>query len=112
MTQRANAPLFPACRLWERTSERGNRYLVGRWGGVKVLVMPNRDRAGDDDATHVLLITEAAQPMAQAAAAARPGAHPAPAQRQQRGPSRRRDVAKARLAGRAAEPIADDPLPF
>lgn len=29
------APMFPACKLQERTSANGNRYMVGRMGGVR-----------------------------------------------------------------------------
>ncbi len=46
-------------RLWAKTSGKGNRYLVGRLGGAKVLIMANKDKQGDDDATHVLLLAEA-----------------------------------------------------
>ncbi len=41
-------PLLQAARLWERTSERGTRYMSGRLGGVKVVILPNRDHAADD----------------------------------------------------------------
>jgi hypothetical protein len=54
-----DAPLIPACRLWERTSSAGNPYLVGRLGGLRILVLQNRDRQGEDDASHVLVVTTA-----------------------------------------------------
>ncbi len=54
-------PMLTAAKLWRRTSAGGKDYLAGRLGSVKVLVMENRDRQGEDDATHVLLFTEAAQ---------------------------------------------------
>jgi hypothetical protein len=53
-------PMLTAAKLWERTSSKGTTYFAGRLGGVRVLVMPNRDRQGDDDATHVLLFAEPA----------------------------------------------------
>ena len=31
--------MIPACKLWEKVSAKGNRYLVGHLGGVRVLVM-------------------------------------------------------------------------
>ncbi len=54
--------MLPAARLWTRTSRKGETYLAGRLGGVRVLVMPRRD--GDSDGTsgdhsHVLLFAEA-----------------------------------------------------
>lgn len=33
--------------------------MTGRLGGVRVLVMENRDRKGDDDPTHLLMVAEA-----------------------------------------------------
>jgi len=35
-----------AAALWKKTSATGNIYLVGRLGGVRVLVFENRDRKG------------------------------------------------------------------
>ncbi|MBL6457838.1 hypothetical protein JMJ55_21090 [Belnapia sp. T6] len=52
-------PMLTAAKLWRRTSGKGTDYLAGRLGGVKVLVMENRDRQGDDDATHLLMFAEA-----------------------------------------------------
>lgn len=59
--QRQNRPPLVLTRLWERTSARGNAYLSGRLGSARVLVMPNRDRQGDDDASHVLMLAEAGE---------------------------------------------------
>ena len=42
-------PMLKAAGLWEKTSVKGGQYLTGRLGGVKVLVMENRDRKTDDD---------------------------------------------------------------
>jgi hypothetical protein len=56
-----SAPLLQAARLWERTSAKGTRYMTGRLGGVKVLVMPNKDFDADDPArshTHILYFTD------------------------------------------------------
>jgi hypothetical protein len=38
----------------------GRAVLTGRLGGVKVLVMENRDRKTDDDPSHSLFFVEAA----------------------------------------------------
>jgi hypothetical protein len=54
-----NSTLINACRLWEQTSAKGNRYLVGRMGGLKVLVMPNTRPVEGDTSTHTLFIGEA-----------------------------------------------------
>jgi hypothetical protein len=52
-----SSPLLQAARLWERTSARGTRYMSGRLGGVRVVIMPNRDFAENELAnshTHIL----------------------------------------------------------
>ncbi len=51
--------LLKAAKLWSKTSKNGNDYLVGRLGGVKVLVMENRDRQSENDPTHFLFFAEA-----------------------------------------------------
>ena len=39
-----NGPMLKAAGLWAKTSVKGGQYFTGRLGGVKVLVMENRDR--------------------------------------------------------------------
>lgn len=51
-------PLLDACSLWERTSAKGHPYLVGRLGGLRVLVMPSRDDTPGGP-SHTLLIGQA-----------------------------------------------------
>jgi hypothetical protein len=45
--------------LSAKTSVKGSQYLTGRLGGLKVLVMENRDRKSDDDPSHTLFFVEA-----------------------------------------------------
>ncbi|MCW8086608.1 hypothetical protein [Sabulicella glaciei] len=47
--------LAPACKLYRRTSAKGVHYLMGRLGGLRVLVMPKRD-GEDGEHSHTLLI--------------------------------------------------------
>src|SRR3954453_15341475 len=54
-----NSPMLKAAGLWSKTSVKGGQYLTGRLGGVKVLVMENRDRQSDDDPSHTLFFVEA-----------------------------------------------------
>ena len=49
---------MPLARLWENTSAKGVIYFSGYLGLAKVLILPNHDRQGDKDPTHVLLIAE------------------------------------------------------
>ena len=55
----SNSPMLKAASLWSKTSVKGGWYLTGRLGGVKVLVMENRDRKTDDDPSHHLFFVEA-----------------------------------------------------
>ena len=54
-----NSPMLKAAGLWAKTSVKGGQYLTGRLGEVKVLVLENRDRQGDDDPSHHLFFAEA-----------------------------------------------------
>jgi hypothetical protein len=55
--------LIKACKLWARVSAKtGGTYYVGRMGGCRVMVMENRDRQGDDDPSHFLLLGDAEKP--------------------------------------------------
>ena len=60
MSGGSNGPMLKAAGLWAKSSVKGGQYLTGRLGGVKVLVMENRDRQGDDDPSHHLFVVEAA----------------------------------------------------
>jgi hypothetical protein len=54
------SPLLKAAKLWAKSSTKGGQYLTGRLGGVKILVLENRDRKTDDDPSHHLFFAEAA----------------------------------------------------
>lgn len=51
--------MLKAAGLWRKTSAKGNEYFVGRLGGVKVLVLENRDKQSEGDPTHNLFFAEA-----------------------------------------------------
>ena len=59
MSNTSNSPMLKAAGLWAKTSVKGGQYLTGWLGGVKVLVMENRDRKTDDDPSHHLFFVEA-----------------------------------------------------
>jgi hypothetical protein len=53
-------PLLRATGLWAKTSKNGRRYLTGRLGGLRVLILENHDRdKGEDAPTHLLMLGEA-----------------------------------------------------
>ena len=54
-----NSPMLKAAGLWAKSSVKGGQYLTGRLGGMKVLIMENRDRQSDDDPSHNLFFVEA-----------------------------------------------------
>ena len=93
-----SSPLLQAARLWERTSGKGTRYMSGRLGGVKVVILPNRDYAEGDPVNghkHILYFQDGS------VTASRP-AERAPAE------PRERPRKEATRGG----PIEDDPVPF
>src|SRR5262250_565925 len=96
-------PLLKAAGLWEHVSSKGNRYFVGRLGGVKVLILENRDRQADNEPSHHLFFAEPAERT--------PQSTKAPVER---APRRRRPY---KPAPRPAEGDGDprpfnDPIPF
>jgi hypothetical protein len=52
-------PRLKASGLWAKTSAKGGRYLIGRLGGLKVLILANRDHQNDNDPSHHLFFVEA-----------------------------------------------------
>ena len=54
-----NSPMLKAAPLWAKSSVKGGQYLTGRLGGVKVLILENRDRQSDDEPSHQLFFVEA-----------------------------------------------------
>ena len=59
MNNATNGPMLKAAGLWSKTSAKGGQYLTGRLGGMKVLILENRDRQSDDDPSHQLFFVEA-----------------------------------------------------
>ena len=55
-------PRLKAGGLWAKTSAKGGRYLTGRLGGVKVLILANRDRQSDSDPSHILYFVDGEKP--------------------------------------------------
>jgi hypothetical protein len=55
----SNSPMLKAAGLWAKSSVKGGQYLTGRLGGVKVLILENRERQSDDDPSHHLFFVEA-----------------------------------------------------
>jgi hypothetical protein len=55
-----SSPLVPLCRIWQRTSQRGTTYFVGRLGSARIVLMERRDNDNDaSDHTHTLFVSEA-----------------------------------------------------
>jgi len=98
------AMLKPA-GLWKRKSQKGADYFAGRLGGVKILILENRDRQVENDPTHWLCFTE---PTPAATNSARRADEARPTRARKNAPySRwRRTVA----SGTAGAFMPDDPL--
>jgi hypothetical protein len=60
LTDNRGGPMLVACKLFPRTSGKGTPYLLGRLGGLRVLIMPRRQDEADKH-THVLMLAEAPQ---------------------------------------------------
>jgi hypothetical protein len=54
-------PMLKAGGLWAKTSAKGGRYLTGRLGGVKVLILANKDRQSENDPSHILYFVDGEQ---------------------------------------------------
>ena len=70
------APSFKACRLYEKTSQRGQMYLVGRMGGVKIAIVKSKETTDDGQPIWSLLYSEA--PQREPITAREPDSAPAP----------------------------------
>ena len=57
-----DVPLIKAAKLWAKVSARtGATYLTGRWGGCRVLVFENLERASEAEPSHFLFLGEAGE---------------------------------------------------
>lgn len=96
-----SSPLLQAAKLWEKTSGKGTRYMQGRLGGVKVVILPNRDFVEGDPAnghTHVLFFQD--------------GSSTAPRPAADRAPAEPRERPRKTAAPGNREQIEDDLVPF
>jgi hypothetical protein len=55
-------PKLKAAGLWQKTNTRGNTYFVGRLGGVRILVLENHARSGENEPTHILYFADGVTP--------------------------------------------------
>jgi hypothetical protein len=98
-----SAPMLRAANLWEKTSARGNTYYVGRLGGVKIVILANRDRENNNAPTHHLYFAEPNTDRS------RP-AEPQPAKPQRAAPRRRAYPRLATERTASGPPLPDDEL--
>jgi hypothetical protein len=61
MNGKKYTPMLKAGGLWAKTSAKGGRYLTGRLGGVKVLILANKDRQSENDPSHLLFFVNGDQ---------------------------------------------------
>jgi hypothetical protein len=87
-----NSPMLKVTGLWAKSSVKGGQYLTGRLGGLKVLVMENRDRQTDDDPSHHLFFVEAPDRR-------QGGQERGDGQRGQQAPQTRRGLSQAQRGG-------------
>jgi hypothetical protein len=63
--------MLQAAKLWEKTSAVGNTYLVGRLGGVRVLVLRNRAAGTEGEPDWHLFFADGSDKPRQAASESR-----------------------------------------
>jgi hypothetical protein len=69
--------MLKATGLWKRTCQKGADYFACRLGGVKIVILENRDRATENDPSHWLYFSEPTSP-AESSARRSDGARSAP----------------------------------
>jgi len=92
--------MLQAAKLWEKTSAAGNRYLVGRLGGVRILILKNRDAGAEGEPDFHLFFADGSP--REAADAPKPAAA--------RRPARRSPYPRPAAAPRSDGPPLDDRL--
>jgi hypothetical protein len=103
--------MLKAAGLWEKTSAKGNRYLVGRLGGVKILILANLDYSAESNPTHHLFFVEAAERPREARQSPRTTADNSTTSPSRQEP-RRRSPYRERKTQQDASGSAPDPRPF
>ena len=93
-------------RLYERTSQRGNRYFSGRLGAARIMLF--KDEYADDDNVWQLFVQEGGEKSPQVAQE-REGPAKIPSVRKR--PKATSGPEKAAKGHKAQEPFFDDPLP-
>lgn len=92
-------PSLKAARLYEKTSARGNAYLAGRWGALKVAVVKTQEVSETGEPIWQLLSSEApksdARPARTAASEASEGVRNSWQKRGPHGPARRETIGAA-----------------
>lgn len=51
-------PMVKLAGLYEKTSQKGNRYFVGRLGNARLLMFANQDKKQDSDPGWLLYVQE------------------------------------------------------
>jgi hypothetical protein len=51
--------LIKAAGLWLKRSKNDREYLVGRWGGCRILVFENSNRTDESEPSHFLMLGQA-----------------------------------------------------
>lgn len=60
-----NEPKVLLAGLYERTSQKGNRYFVGRLGNARLLMFANQDKKQESDPDWLLYVQERSEQQAE-----------------------------------------------
>jgi len=70
-----NEPMVKLTGLYEKTSQKGTRYFVGRLGNAKLLMFANQDKKAETDPDWLVYVQERSAEPKQDAGRDRPAAH-------------------------------------
>src|SRR5262245_16901869 len=54
----AYPPSFPVCKLYKKTSAKGNTYFVGRWGGARITLLQSDETTEDGSEVWHLMMSQ------------------------------------------------------
>jgi hypothetical protein len=98
-----------AAGLWQKTSARGNTYFVGRLGGLRIAILENHARSGENEPSHFLYFADGEAPRPETRDPA-PARARAPGQRSAYPAARRSSPGDARTSSASVHALPDDPV--
>jgi hypothetical protein len=64
-TDAMNEPMVKIAGLYEKTSQKGNRYFIGRLNGARLLMFANTDKKQESDPDWLLYVQERSEQLSE-----------------------------------------------